>query len=321
MARESMRPRSTPTRAYRNHHLDSTRWDGYQPRPGDIVVTTPYKSGTTWMLQIVGSLVLWPNSLTGGVRHLSPWIDARFDGPIEPILEEFEERQHRRFIKSHLAADGVPIWDELSYIVVGRDPRDVFMSLWNHYSGHTDDFFDFINDPDRPGDPFPRPPEDPRVLWQQWATRGWFPWESDGWPYWSHSHHFSSWWALRRRPNVLFVHFNDLLDDLDGEMRRVAAFLGVSIGEEAWPQLVDGATFRSMKDEAQRLDAERGDRASSVWRDGIATFFHKGTNGRWRDVLSDADLTLYDEMAGRLDPPLRTWLEEGRHGCDPRSGG
>ncbi len=263
-----MRPRSVPTRAYRNHHLDSTRWGSYRPRPGDIVITTPYKSGTTWMQRIVGSLVLWPAPLTTGARGLSPWIDARFHGPIGPILAEFEAQRHRRYIKSHLAADGVPIWDELSYIVVGRDTRDVFMSLWNHYSGHTDGFFDLINDPDRPGDPFPRPPGDPRSLWQDWSTRGWFPWEVDGWPYWSHSHHISTWWALRQRPNVLFVHFNDLLTDLDGEMRRVAAFLGVSVDEEAWPQLVEEATFRSMKDEAQRLDTESGGGASTIWRDG-----------------------------------------------------
>jgi aryl sulfotransferase len=176
------------------------------------------------MQRIVGSLVLWPEPLTVNSGDLSPWIDARFHGPIGPILEEFEAQQHRRFIKSHLAADGVPIWDEVSYIVVGRDARDVFMSLWNHYSGHTDRFFELINDPDRPGDPFPRPPGDPRELWRSWSMSGWFPWEPDGWPYWSHSHHISSWWELRRRPNVLLVHFNDLLADLSGEMGRVAAF-------------------------------------------------------------------------------------------------
>lgn len=313
MTRQLLRPRSLPTREYRNHTLDSTRWDGFRARPDDIVITTPYKSGTTWMQRIVGSFVLWPEQLTVRAGELSPWIDARFHGPIEPILEDLEAQQHRRFIKSHLAADGLPLWDEVSYIVVGRDPRDVFMSLWNHYSEHTTEFFEFINDPDRPGDPFPRPPGHPRELWRQWATRGWFSWESDGWPYWSHSHHITTWWELRDRPNVLFVHFNDLLADLPGEMRRVAAFLGLSIPEEGWPELVEQATFRSMKEEARRLDAAEGGGAGTVWRNGMATFFHKGTNGRWRDVLTADDLVLYEERARRLDPILRTWLEGGRH--------
>ena len=36
------------TRTYQNHVLDSTRWQHYQPRADDIVVSTSYKSGTTW---------------------------------------------------------------------------------------------------------------------------------------------------------------------------------------------------------------------------------------------------------------------------------
>lgn len=305
-------PVARPTRVYRNHTLDSTRWDGFRPRPGDVVITTPYKSGTTWMQRIVASLVLWPEPLTVSIGELSPWLDARFHGPVERIYAELDAQPHRRLIKSHLAADGVPQWDEISYIVVGRDIRDVFMSLWNHYSGHTDVLFDILNDEDRPGDPFPRPPEDPRELWRTWSTTGWFPWESDGWPYWSHTHHISTWWAQRHRPNVLFVHFADLLDDLSAEMRRVAAFLGVSIDEEAWPRLVEEATFESMKNEAQRLDADAGGSGWSIWRDGSATFFHRGTNGRWRSVLTEADIELYEACAAKLDPSLRSWLEGGR---------
>ena len=36
------------TREYRNHHLDSKRWDAFVARHDDIVVTTAYKAGTTW---------------------------------------------------------------------------------------------------------------------------------------------------------------------------------------------------------------------------------------------------------------------------------
>ena len=44
-------------RTYRNHHLDSSRWDHFTPRDGDIVVSTSFRSGTTCMQMIVRHLL------------------------------------------------------------------------------------------------------------------------------------------------------------------------------------------------------------------------------------------------------------------------
>jgi aryl sulfotransferase len=49
-----------------------------------------------------------------------------------------------------------------------------------------------------------------------------------------------------------------------------------------------------------------------IFEGGIDRFLFKGTNGRWRHVLTDDDLAAYDEAAARLDPQLRGWLEGGR---------
>ena len=48
------------TRVYQNHHLDSTRWDRYRPRENDVIVSTSYKSGTTWMQMILYQLLKIP---------------------------------------------------------------------------------------------------------------------------------------------------------------------------------------------------------------------------------------------------------------------
>ena len=60
---------------YQNHHLDSTRWDVVTPRDDDIVISTSYKSGTTWTQWIVYNLIFLrdeqppPFTLVGGCSH------------------------------------------------------------------------------------------------------------------------------------------------------------------------------------------------------------------------------------------------------------
>jgi aryl sulfotransferase len=298
------------TRVYRNHHLDSLRWDGVVPRDDDIVITTGYKAGTTWTQRIVAALLFGPVRVD--LMDVSPWVDARFNGPAEPMLAALEAQKHRRFVKSHLAADGVPFFAQAKYIVVGRDTRDVFMSLWNHYSSYTDLIYELLNDAQRPGPEFPRAPATPRELWPRWISEGWFDWEPDGWPYWSHHHHLATWWAARDLPNIMFVHYGDLLTDIDAEMRRIAAFLDIEVNEEAWPEILRVVRIESMREDAQR----DGDRASMTFERGAASFFYKGTNGRWRDTLTDDDLALYEQAASTLDPNLRSWLEGGRHAVE-----
>jgi len=230
------------TREYRNHHLDSTRWDQFVPRDDDIFVTTAYKAGTTWTQRILAALILGPGPLRARLSEISPWIDARFVGPVQPILDRLEAQRHRRFMKSHLAADGLRFFPQAKYIVVGRDTRDVFMSLFNHYSSYTDRMYKLFNDLDRPGPEFPRCPSTPGELWPQWVSEGWFEWERDGWPYWSHHHHLSTWWEVRALRNILFVHFGDLKADPGSEMRRIAQFCDIDIREDDHPPV--GRTLR-----------------------------------------------------------------------------
>jgi len=59
----------------------------------------------------------------------------------------------------------------------------------------------------------------------------------------------------------------------------------------------------------------RGDEIGSFWQfDGGATsFLFKGTNGRWRDVLTPAELAAYDaRVADLLAVDAAAWLARGR---------
>jgi len=90
-------------------------------------------------------------------------------------------------------------------------------------------------------------------------------------------------------------------------MRRVAAFVGIDVPGEIWPELASKANFESMQAESDRLlpSIELG------FRGGAKSFIYKGTNERWRTEIAEADLGLYDAAAQRLDPGLRRWLESG----------
>jgi aryl sulfotransferase len=305
----------TLTRIYQNHFLDSTRWNCYQPRSGDIVIATSLKSGTTWTQEIVRQLIFQGQDAPPR-RELSPWLDVRW-GPIDEVIGNLEVQQHRRFIKSHLPLDGLPFFPQVQYIVVGRDPRDVFMSLWNHHSSYTPSFLEtissYVNDtPGRVGQTCPTDLDDIHLFWREWIGQGWFPWESEGYPYWGNLHHTQSWWAYRHLPNILFVHYTDLSANLAEEVKRIADFLGIPLAEENLPGMLQLLTLDAMREEQVSVDSAHPNRPSA-FTNGARTFFFKGTNGRWKEVLSAEELDLYEVKAAQvLTPDCRAWLEEGR---------
>jgi aryl sulfotransferase len=295
------------TRTYQSHHLDSTRWQRFRPRPDDIVVATPYKSGTTWMQTVVLHLI-FGDLVLRDLDQFSPWIDLRW-WPLDPILDRIEAQKHRRVVKSHLPLDGLHFFPEAKYIFVGRDPRDVFMSLWNHYSNYTEETYKLSNNPEGlVGAPMPPAPAEIRDFWQSWISRGSFAWESQGYPFWSNLRQTQTWWDYRHLPNILFVHYNDLLADLEVEIARVAVFLEIDLPPETLQRIAELVGFDNMKRDADKLVPGRGTR----FQGGAKIFIFKGTNGRWRDVLTEDDLALYPAAVARdLTPECAAWLEKG----------
>jgi len=301
------------TRIYQFHSLDSTRWNRYQPRPDDIVISTSLKSGTTWMQEIVRQLIFLgqdvPERNEMAVGQVSAWPDAPWF-PVNAMLDKIEAQQHRRFFKTHLPLDGLPFFPQVKYVVVGRDARDVAMSMWNHYAGMTDGAFEFHNGiQGRIGEPLPRPPQDIHAFWHNWISRGCFDWVSEGYPFQPNLYHTQSWWNYRHLPNILFVHYNDLKADLAGELRRLADFLAIPLANEDLPPLMQTVGLDAMRERESRLNKSW----SSTFTEGAKTFFFKGTNGRWKDVLSAEEVQMYEDKAAQvLTLECRAWLEQGR---------
>jgi aryl sulfotransferase len=292
---------------YQNWSTDALRWNYFTPRADDIVVATTYKAGTTWAQTIVANLI-FAGGLRGSIVDLCPWIDHRIF-PLELVLSRLDKQTHRRAVKTHLPLDGLPFHENIKYICVGRDPRDIFMSYWNFYRNFTPEMISLTNAlPGRVGEELRPCPEDVHELWRNWMTRACYSWEHDGYPGGSVLHHTRTWWDYHHLPNILLMHFADLLVDLEGEIRRIARFLEISPPAEAWPTIVHNCTFAEMKKHGDELMPH----TKMILKDGSDSFFHKGTNGRWHDLLGADELRLYDTAADReLTPECRRWLEQG----------
>ena len=306
-----------PTRVVRDWACDSRRWSGYKPRAGDVVIATAPKVGTTWMQQIV-NLLIFQSPQPRVLGELSPWIDCRFRKPIDEVLSAIEAQTHRRFLKAHLPLDALPIFDEVRYIHVARDGRDACMSFLNHNNSFVPEAYEVF---DRIGladetikRAYPRVPKTEREFFLYWIdnkndlpsrmSAGFFTIER-------------SFWAERRRSNLLMVHYNDLKADLSGEMKRIEDFLGIKTPDALWLQLVEAASFESMKRDGGTILAGM----ERQFRGGHETFLYRGSNSRWRGVLTEADLELYErKINAELSPSLIRWLSEGRlRAGDPRS--
>jgi aryl sulfotransferase len=289
----------TPVR-YRSDEEDSARWTGFPFRPGDIVISTRSKSGTTWMQMICALLVFQTAELPAPLATLSPWLD-RLVAPREEVYARLAA-QHRRFIKTHTPLDGLPLDPGATYIVVARHPLDMAVSLYHQSNNLDRERIQLLTGSPAPAQP-PKPPKPLREWLLSWIEREADPREEmDSLPgvMW----HLADAWHRRDEPNVVLVHYDDLRADPSGQMRDLAARLRISVAEDVWPSLVRAASFEQMRARADRLVPNQ----QGVLKSAEA-FFRRGTSGAGREVLTQEELDRYQARAEQLAPaPLLSWL-------------
>jgi hypothetical protein len=284
-------------RVYRSPDEDSSRWQQFHWRDRDIVISTRSKHGTTWLQMICALLVFQTAQLPAPLPRLSPWVDW-LGVPMDDLMQRLDAQEHRRFVKTHTPLDGVPMRPEATYVVVARHPLDAAVSLY-----HQGDNLDRQKMHELTGAPLPTRQRPPLHGWLvEWSEADPAPTEElDSLP--GVMMHLRDAWARRDEANVVLVHYADLSSDLDREMRRIAARLGIAVDEDRWPELVNGASFEDMRRRSDQIAPSMGVLKSSE------VFFRRGASGDGSEVLSEGELHRYDERVATLaSQELLAWL-------------
>lgn len=300
-------------RVYSSHVADSRRWDGFAFRDDDIVIATPSKCGTTWMQLLVALVVFDGRPFPHPVTDMSPWVDMHIRTRAETTAL-LDAQDHRRFLKTHVPLDGLPIDDRVTYVVVGRDPRDAWLSMVEHVDNIDRDTFmstlatvigedelkarlaartpveDFADAVDRPVGHCHTMATPPLVV-----------------------HHLHDAWARRARPNVALFHYRDLTVDLPGELARLAHVLDVDLPPTRLAELAEEAGFDAMRADASNVAP---DVSARYWHD-TEGFFRKGRIDEWRTALPADALRRYQQRVTAQvdgDEQFLRWVHGGQHG-------
>ncbi|MEO6081819.1 MAG: sulfotransferase domain-containing protein [Umezawaea sp.] len=290
------------TMRYRTLVSDSALWTDFPFRAGDVVLSPPAKCGTTWMQMLCALLIFDTAEFDRPLTKISPWLDAvTYD--TAATLATLESQRHRRFIKTHTPLDGLPFHQDVTYLCIGRDPRDAMLSFENATANIHPDAMP-------PGGPDPQvaqpPAPDPLDRFWLWA-------ESDlvndstsfGVTLANLVNHVRTFWERRDESQVALFHYADLKADLPGQLRHLARVLSIEISEQRIGELATAATFDHMRGHADEL-APGVD--AKLWRSN-EDFFRSGTSGQWRNLLDPAALDRYHRRVAELAPPdLVEWL-------------
>lgn len=286
-----MTPPELPSRRYGGKVADPSRWESFAPRVGDIVVSTPTKSGTTWVQGILALLISGDPQVDADISNKSPWLDISIPD-VKEVLERLEAQGHRRHIKTHTPLDGIPIWPELRYISVYRHPIDVHFSFRKHITNMNENVLEEC---------FPEDLSEGFRIFLEGEHR-------DGASLASIIDHYRSALALEPRENFLRLHYANMLRDLPGAFRRIADHVGITHPPDLEEELIEAATFKNMKSNAGRFELAVG---QNFWTND-ANFFDSASSNKWLGKLTEEDLAAYDVRTSELiGEGEREWLEWG----------
>ncbi|XP_022100048.1 sulfotransferase 1A1-like [Acanthaster planci] len=256
-------------------------------RPDDVWVVTFPKAGTTWAQEIMSCVMYDGNIEEVNKKHTAfRVLFLEMDLPefirktknLPACHEIAEEIPSPRVLKTHLPGQFLPpqMWERRPKIVyVMRNPKDLtvsyfyFMKMVNPSQDSLNETFEEFLNKMLTGD----------------VSYG---------PWWDHYLFF---WEKRNDPNILVLKYEDMKQDLRGNVERVSKFLGKNLSAETLDAITDHCSFANMKKNPM---ANLGTMLGHDESQGV--FMRKGVVGNWKTHFTVAQ---NEAMDAHIEEKLR----------------
>ncbi|KAM4697358.1 sulfotransferase 1A1-like [Rhinophrynus dorsalis] len=261
----------------------------FQAREDDLLICTYPKSGTTWMSEIVDLIYSGldtEKTERGAIFQRVPFLE--YAVPDMPSgTEILDKRESPRVIKSHLHVELLPnsFWEKnVKVIYIARNAKDVAVSYYHFYRMaivHPDPgtFEEFLNT-------F----MEGKVAFGSWSA------------------HVKGWWNMRKQRDILYLFYEEMLEDPKREIRKVLEFMGKELPEELVEKIHQHTSFQAMK--SNHL-ANYSTIPSSVMDHSISPFMRKGVCGDWKNHFTVSQNERFDDYYQRemsdTDLTFRFW--------------
>ncbi|KAM4570773.1 cytosolic sulfotransferase 2-like [Fundulus diaphanus] len=250
----------------------------FKARPDDIVLVSYPKAGNTWVSYILDLLYF---SRTSPDRQNSvplhervPFLEISIPGFPSGVDELNSINSFPRIIKTHLPVQFLPqsFWEQNSKIIyVARNAKDTVVSYFH---------FDRMNKAQpEPGD------------WSSYLQR----FMEGKMVFGSWHDHVQGWWEKRKsRSNILYLLYEDLIEDTERELSRLCSFLELSPSTDLKKEVEEKSLFSNMKHNKMANSS-----ADEVLDFKISTFMRKGKVGDWKNHFTVNQDEQFNEDYGR----------------------
>lgn len=210
--------------------LPNERYRPYEPRDGDVFITSWAKSGTTMMQQMFHQLRMAAKTGAGDmdftdISAMTPWEDT---ARIIDLDMNAEQRAAPRGFKSHREYERLP--PGMRYVVTVRDPRDTYVSFHRFFEGwHLEPGTVSLEE-----------------FWPLWMGGG--PGGCD------YATHLLSWYARRHEPDTLLATYRWAAANRPAMIQRLAHFLGIELTPDIAAMIDEHSSREFMHAHKDRFD-------------------------------------------------------------------